>query len=363
MRTPRLLLVAGFAVLIALLPLSAFAAAPASVERWGIFELELRGPVEGNPFMDVAVSAMFTDGARTVAVDGFYDGEGVYRVRFMPETVGTWRYETTSNVPALAGQRGAFAVTPAAAGNHGPVRVANTYHFAYADGVPYRELGTTCYSWTHRPEALEERTLRTLAAAPFNKLRMCVFPQSHGTKTMPPPRFPFAGAPDAPDYARINPEFFRHLERRVGQLRELGIECDLILFHPYADHDEWKLKHMPLEVEERYLPTSSRGWRRTGTSGGRWPTSTISSATRPRRSGTATSRPCRRPTRMGTCARSTTASGSMITTSRGSRMRASRTARPSSTPAAPSCTATSTASRSCTTRSSMRETATAAGRS
>jgi len=253
MRTPRLLLAAGVAALIALLPLSAFAAAPESAEQWGIFELELRGPAEGNPFLDVAVSATFTDGARTVAVDGFYDGEGVYRVRFMPETAGAWRYETHSNAPALAGQRGAFAVTPAAAGNHGPVRVANTYHFAYADGAPYRELGTTCYSWTHRPEALEERTLRTLAASPFNKLRMCVFPQTHGTKTMPPPRLPFAGAADAPDTARFNPEFFRHLERRVGELRELGIECDLILFHPYADHDEWKLKHMPPEVEERYL--------------------------------------------------------------------------------------------------------------
>jgi hypothetical protein len=363
MRTPRLLLAAGFAALIALLSPIVHAAAPESAEQWGIFELELRGPSDGNPFLDVAVSATFTDGSRAVAVDGFYDGEGVYRVRFMPETVGAWRYETKSNVPALAGQRGAFAVTPAAAGNHGPVRVANTYHFAHADGAPYRELGTTCYSWTHRPEALEERTLRTLAASPFNKLRMCVFPQSHGTKTMPPPRLPFAGAPDAPDYARFNPEFFRHLEKRVGELRGLGIECDLILFHPYADHDEWKLKHMPPEVEERYLRyivARLAAYRNVW-----WSLANEYDfiATRPRRSGTATSRPCRPPIRTGTCVRSTTASGSTTTTSRGSRTRASRTARPSSTPAAPSCTATCTASRSCTTRSSMREIATAVGRS
>lgn len=52
--------------------------------------------------------------------------------------------------------RGVFTVTPAKPGNHGPVRVKNTFHFAYADGTPYRPIGTTCYSWTHRPEAMED---------------------------------------------------------------------------------------------------------------------------------------------------------------------------------------------------------------
>jgi hypothetical protein len=253
MKIPCLFFATAFASFFGLASPTARAVATATIEQWGIFELEFTGPAAGNPFLDVAVSATFTDGTRTVNVDGFYDGDGEYRVRFMPETVGAWRYETRSTVPALAGQRGAFTVTPAAVGNHGPVRVANTHHFAYADGTPFKQVGTTCYSWTHRPEALEEETLRTLAVSPFNKLRMCVFPQTHGTKTMPPPRFPFAGAPTAPDYARFNPEFFRHLERRVGQLRDLGIECDLILFHPYDDRDAWKLKHMPPEVEDRYL--------------------------------------------------------------------------------------------------------------
>ncbi|MFT3828422.1 MAG: DUF5060 domain-containing protein [Opitutaceae bacterium] len=228
-------------------------AAAAMVERWGVFEVELRGPAEGNPFREVSLGAEFSQGDRSVQVDGFYDGDGVYRVRFMPDETGEWRYRTRSNRAELADQTGTFTVEPATTGNHGPVRVANTFHFAYADGTPFKPVGTTCYTWTHRPEALEAQTLRTLAMSPFNKLRMCVFPQTHGTKTLPPPRFPFAGPATAPDYERFNPEFFRHLERRVGELRALGIECDLILFHPYDDRDAWKLKHMPPEVEERYL--------------------------------------------------------------------------------------------------------------
>lgn len=248
-KTLRLLLAAG--ALLAGLRLAA--AAPATVEQWDIFELSLPGPSDGNPFLEVELSATFTDGVRSVQVAGFYDGDGVYRIRFMPESTGEWRYETHSNRWPLTSKRGSFKVTPPGKGNHGPVRVANTYHFAYADGKPFKQVGTTCYTWTHRTEAFEQQTLKTLAASPFNKLRMCVFPQTHGIKTMPPPRFPFAGEGTKPDYTRFNPEFFRHLEKRVGQLRDLGIECDLILFHPYDDDHIWGLDTMDAETENRYL--------------------------------------------------------------------------------------------------------------
>jgi hypothetical protein len=40
------------------------------------------------------------------------------------------------------------------------------------------------------------------------------------------------------------------LERRIGDLRDLGIEADLILFHPY---DRWGYSTMPSEVDDRYL--------------------------------------------------------------------------------------------------------------
>jgi len=32
------------------------------------------------------------------------------------------------------------------------------------------------------------------------------------------------------DFARFNPEFFRHYEKRLAQLRDLGVEADIILF-------------------------------------------------------------------------------------------------------------------------------------
>src|ERR1019366_3177360 len=81
--------------------------APA-IEQWGIFELALKGPTEGNPFTEVNLSAQFTQGTNVVVATGFYDGNGIYRVRFMPETQGRWKYTTASNVRKLDGQTGSF---------------------------------------------------------------------------------------------------------------------------------------------------------------------------------------------------------------------------------------------------------------
>lgn len=225
----------------------------AGVERWGLFEIALHGPAVGNPYADVRLGAEFEDRAgHHVAVDGFYDGAGTFRIRFMPEWEGVWKYRTVSTVAALDGRTGTVRVGPPGPGDHGPVRVAHTYHFAYADGTPYWPVGTTCYSWTPRPEAQEDLTLRTLAAAPFNKLRMCILPQDHDLSGLPPPRFPFAGHPPrAWDFERFNPAYFRHLELRIGQLRDLGIECDLILFHPYDRM--WGFDELGLANDERYV--------------------------------------------------------------------------------------------------------------
>ena len=153
-----------------------WAEAAASVEQWEVFEVALKGPTDGNPFADVTFSARFTQGSISKDVAGFYDGDGMYRVRFMPEQTGQWRYETKSNRTELDGKSGQFSVAKPGPKNHGPVRVANTFHFAYADGTPFWQIGTTCYAWIHQGDALEEQTLATLAGSPFNKLRMCVLP-------------------------------------------------------------------------------------------------------------------------------------------------------------------------------------------
>jgi hypothetical protein len=96
---------------------------PPSAERWGVFEMVLSGPSAGNPYVDVSLGATFTRNGTSKSVDGFYDGAGVYRIRFMPPDEGVWSFSTFSNQPALHGRTGSFTATPPAPGNRGPVRV------------------------------------------------------------------------------------------------------------------------------------------------------------------------------------------------------------------------------------------------
>lgn len=221
------------------------------IAQWDIFELRLDGPADGNPYLEVSLSARFAQGDRAITVPGFYDGDGVYIVRFMPDSLGEWTYETSSSVADLTGNTGSFTAGEAAPGAHGPVKVANQFHFAHADGTPYLPFGTTCYAWTHQPLDLQAETLETLGKAGFNKIRMGVFPKDYPFNTNEPLYDVFEiGADGQRDFDRPNPVAFRQFETQVGKLRDLGIEADIIIFHPY---DRWGYCDMSAEQDNRYV--------------------------------------------------------------------------------------------------------------
>lgn len=222
-----------------------------SVAKWDVYEASFNGPSEGNPFIDVAFEAYFSQNSRKVRVPGFYDGDGVYKIRFMPDNEGEWSFVTKSATPALDGKTGSFSVTAARKGNHGPVSVANKFHFAYADGTPFLSFGTTCYAWTHQPLSEQQKTLETLKAARFNKMRMGVFPKDYPYNVNEPLHDVYQRDSDGKlDFDRPNPESFRHFENQVAALGELGIEADIIMLHPY---DRWGYCDMSPEQDYRYF--------------------------------------------------------------------------------------------------------------
>jgi hypothetical protein len=224
-----------------------------TVSQWDIFEFSASGPSDGNPFIDVTFQASFILGNRRVSVPGFYDGDGTYRVRFCPDTQGDWRFETSSNFDELDGLEGAFSVSGPREGNHGPVRVRNRYHFAHADGTPFLSFGTTCYAWTHQPEAMQAETLDTLGRTGFNKIRMGVFPKHYPYNQNPALHNVYEKTGEGEgdmDFDRPNPEAFRHFETQIGKLAEMGVQADIILFHPY---DRWGYADMTPEQDCRFL--------------------------------------------------------------------------------------------------------------
>jgi hypothetical protein len=221
------------------------------IEKWGLFELELKGPSQGDPFLDVRLAAEFQCDGKRCRVEGFYDGDGTYRIRFSPDVEGTWQYITESNVRQLNGLKGQLSCLEPSEGNHGPVQVARTCYLQYADGTPYHQFGTTCYAWVHQTHKLQEQTLQTLAASPFNKIRFCVFPKSYIFNQNEPELFAFLKDKDDKfDFSQPDPVFWHHFESRILDLQKLGIEADIILWHPY---DRWGFSEMNRVEDDRYL--------------------------------------------------------------------------------------------------------------
>lgn len=242
------------------------------VSRWGVYEISLPGRTDGNPFTDYGIEGVFTGEKETVRADGFYDGDGVYKVRFMPSYEGIYQYTVTGDYSLSAGEvSGEFEVVPAREGIHGPVSVAETFHFSYADGTPYYSVGTTCYVWELQDDARISETLQSLSESGFNKIRFCIFPKHYDFNFGEPRDYPYEGVPmDASvltednfwdytkhpeennkwDFTRFNPAYFRHIEWCVTELAERGVEADLILMHPY---DRWGFARMSAEEDDLYI--------------------------------------------------------------------------------------------------------------
>lgn len=243
-----------------------------AIAKWDVYEVTVTGRKEGNPFTDYTIEGLFTGEREKVKVTGFYDGEGIYKVRFMPSFEGVYTYTIAGNYrDQEEAVTGSFTVLPPREGNHGPVHVAETFHFRYADGTPYYSVGTTCYVWDLERDERIARTLESLSETGFNKIRFCVFPKHYDYNLKEPRSYPYEGTPmdtseinednfwdftknpqerNFWDFTRFNPAHFRHIEWCIEELGKLGIQADLIMFHPY---DRWGFSGMSKEQDDLYV--------------------------------------------------------------------------------------------------------------
>ena len=110
-----------------------------SVEKWGIFEFCSEGTTAGNPFLERSITALFDSDSERKTVNGFYDGNGIYKVRFMPSFEEEYHFTVCGNF-SDSKYEGTFSVTPPSENNHGCVKVNNKYHFQYSDLLKRTQL-------------------------------------------------------------------------------------------------------------------------------------------------------------------------------------------------------------------------------
>ena len=216
------------------------------MRQYETFELHFTENENHENAFECNISAEFTCGEEKKVVRGFYDGEGVYKIRFLPRKPG----EYTWKVSGIVNAEGHEYCDPADEAHHGMVKAVDT-HFEFEDGTRFIPFGTTVYALAHQEDALVEETLKTLGAAPFNKIRMCVFPKDYLYNKNEPPCYAFEKKADgAFDASRPCIQFWLRFENILDRITAMGIQVDLILFHPY---DRWGFDAMQQADNYIYL--------------------------------------------------------------------------------------------------------------
>ena len=247
------------------------------MRQYEMAEIAFKGAAPRGSEAVIDLNAVFSKNGKDIAVKGFYAGDGVYKVRFLPEEAGSyeWRLYGEAAADLRSDTSGTMSVEPADKSHHGPVRPEGI-HLRHADGTWFYSFGTTVYALAHQSDALTEETLQTLQNSPFNKVRMCLFPKHYNYNHNNPKYYAFERSAagegktfevaegtevgpgsedtgDAPNNWDVNRPcypFWDAFEEKIARLADMGIEVDLILFHPY---DRWGFNSMPQKDNLIYL--------------------------------------------------------------------------------------------------------------
>ncbi|HKI33893.1 MAG TPA: DUF4038 domain-containing protein [Gemmataceae bacterium] len=213
----------------------------ASVPQWGRWEASFTAEEDTSPDTDFSVELTSPSG-RQRSVSGFWDGGRTWRVRFLPDEEGTWRFRSRARRESgLDGQAGRFSCRkpdPKAANpllRHGPVVVsANGRHLQHLDGTPFFWLGDTV--WTGPALSarddwdtyLKDRVKKHFSAVQFN--------------TLCPWRAAAADAEgktafDGDKKVRINPSYFRRLDARIDAINAHGLLAAPVLVWAHKPDD------------------------------------------------------------------------------------------------------------------------------
>ena len=107
------------------------------VPQRGVYEVALessRTPAE--PYLGVQFDVTFTTPRGVnVTVEGFYNGDRVFKARAYAGELGLWRWRSRSNNPGLDGKEGTFRVVPSNLKGKLRIHSSDPRQFAYDNGA------------------------------------------------------------------------------------------------------------------------------------------------------------------------------------------------------------------------------------
>ena len=198
--------------------------------RWKKYELKFSSSVVyENPVQDLKMMEVtFTSpGGNAMTINAFWDGDNIWKARFMPNETGTWTFETQcsdSGNAGLNGQKGSFLCINNSDQKdiyiHGPViNPPGTYYLTHSDGTPFFYLA--CTAWNGALKSTKEewdKYLQQRVSNNYNVIQL-VTTQWRGCDKSSEGLVAFEGS----GKIKINPRFFRLIDEKIDRVNELGL--------------------------------------------------------------------------------------------------------------------------------------------
>ncbi len=207
-----------------------------SATLWHKYEIAFSSKVDyPNPLYDVSeFSVLFrSPTGRERKVNGFWDGERDWKVRFQPDEIGQWTWSSTCSDrknKGLQGQSGQFECVQANESlelfKRGAIKhIPGKYYLTYSDGTPFFWLA--CTSWNGAMKSTQadwDRYLQHRRNHQYNVIQF-VTTQWRGGDSNRDGDVAFTGS----GRIEINPVFFQKLDEKVDRINEFGLVAAPVL--------------------------------------------------------------------------------------------------------------------------------------
>ncbi|MEB2782972.1 DUF4038 domain-containing protein [Algoriphagus sp. C2-6-M1] len=178
-------------------------------------------------------------------VRGFWDGGRTWKVRFMPNEVGTWTFKTTSSDKSNSGLHevsGTFECIENQSeldvyqkGNL--IQPKGTYHLSHADGTPF--FWTACTAWNGALKSTDEEWEYYLShrkAHHYNTIQL-VTTQWRGGTTNAEGNVAFTGS----GKITLDPTFFERMDQKIEEANKKGLLVSPVILWalPFGEGSEY----------------------------------------------------------------------------------------------------------------------------
>jgi hypothetical protein len=205
-----------------------------------------------NPFADVQVDALFTaPSGASRSMPMFYDGEGIWKLRFNPGEAGQWQVQLRSR-PSNPDFEKRFTFTVTDSDSRGFLKATpgDAWGFRFENGEPVFISGDTTYDLFGMEYCGgdTEGFLRRRKQQGFNlfrtRLHVSYFHPPEGdfewqTRRM----WPWGGSNTSPRFDLFNLDWFKSVDKSVALVEELGLGLEMIMegwgFEFPFNHRSW----------------------------------------------------------------------------------------------------------------------------